>query len=120
MSINVKKGLWYGTINTENNKQTYGYSFKKKYVTDGKLSRWYVILRFLVYHTYMGGVTKKRALKFANVTCTLTNGKVGETSNHDLFTALSNCGVIYCKHEGGKTLWFANLDIANELLANAK
>lgn len=122
MSINVKKDVWYGTVNIENNKQTYGYSFKKKHVSNNSriLTRWYIILRFLVFHTTMGGVTKERALKFANRTCALSNGTVDKSSNHDIFTALSNCGVIYYKRMNKTAVWFANIDAANELLVNAK
>lgn len=122
MDLNFKKGIFYGTVNVDNNKQTYGYTFKHKYSNSNrKWCKWYVVLKFLLYHTPYGGVTKERTLKFANNTCTLSgNGTTMPKSNHDIFSALKNCNIINYKCINGETLWFADIDKATELLGKAK
>ncbi len=118
MKLNFVNG-WCGTdvvINGER-KHTYGHTFKRITDNKGRMCLWVVLLIYLLQHE--NGDTRENISWFLN----RMDGRNGNKnlSNHDLFFALKNCGIIYHlrNSKDKKTYWFANKEKAVELINDA-
>lgn len=112
MALDIVKGHLFGTyviINGER-KHTYGYKFTNIYNKKGEFALWYCLLVYLIKNKY--GVSSSDVydyIHFCNKKC------IQPKSNHDLLTALKNCGFIDYVRVNKTTHWFAT-DKAKEYL----
>lgn len=104
MAFNIVKGHLFGTdviINGER-KHTYGYKFTNIYNKKGEFTLWYCLLGYLIKKKYGVPVADVYSyIHFCNKKC------IQPKSNHDLLTALKNCGLIYYFRCNKTTYWVA-------------
>lgn len=102
MELNIVRGILFGTdiIIDNKRKHTYGYHFKNVYKPNGEFSLWFQIMVYLIKHK--NGVPSSKMyeyMRFCNKKC------IERKSNHDLLTALKNCGFVSHFRVGKITYW---------------
>lgn len=104
MTLDIVKSAFCGTdiiINGER-KHTYGYKFTNIYNKKGEFTLWFCFLTTLIkrWPKAMSSNEVYQYFHYCNPNCK------GLKSNHDLLSALKNCGLINNFRHGKFTFWY--------------